>query len=255
MKFYAKTAAAYVGEFRSMANVIYYFHFVSTFKVAVATVTTGISFSKSSELPAGREVSQRVCQCIQGRPGRVGAQDDGSARGGARAQQGSPRGAAGLAELRAFVDSETHGLRRALPGPVLVPSDVAGQNVRSLHCVRVNRPPPVACPSRGERGERGWGVSLLQVPSLLREGRAARLHQMSFKRVLSFRAIGGGGGGGDHRFLPATRISLPSLPRAPSVNGLRRASPLPTPGSAPFPERRAHGLSARSGRPHVPGGC
>lgn len=54
MKFYAKTAAAYVGEFRSMANVIYYFHFVSTFKVAVATVTTGISFSKSSELPAAR---------------------------------------------------------------------------------------------------------------------------------------------------------------------------------------------------------
>lgn len=145
-----------------------------------------------------------MCQCTQGRPGRVGAQDDGSARGGARAQQGSPRGAAGLAELRAFVDSETHGLRRALPGPVLVPSDVAGQNVRSLHRVRVNRPPPVGCPSRGERGERGRGVSLLQVPSLLREGRAARLHQMSFKRVLSFRAIGGGGG--DHRFLPATRI-------------------------------------------------
>lgn len=204
MKFYAKTAAAYVGEFRSMANVIYYFHFVSTFKVAVATVTTGISFSKSSELPAAR--CHRGCVSAP-RGGRAvwGHGDDGSARGGARAQQGSPRGAAGLAELRAFVDSETHGLRRALPGPVLVPSDVAGQNVRSLHRVpsfatsvspggaRVNRPPPVACPSRGERGERGWGVSLLQVPSLLREGRAARLHQMSFKQVLSFRAIGGGG--------------------------------------------------------------
>lgn len=98
--------------------------------------------------------------------------------------------------FRRLVDSETHGLRRALPGPVLVPSDVAGQNVRSLHRVRVNRPPPVGCPSRGERGERGRGVSLLQVPSLLREGRAARLHQMSFKRVLSFRAIGGWGVGG-----------------------------------------------------------
>lgn len=191
MKFYAKTAA-YVGEFRSMANVIYYFHFVSTFKVAVATVTTGISFSKSSELPAAR--CHRGCVSAP-RGGRAvwGHGDDGSTRGGARAQQGSPRGAAGLAELRAFVDSETHGLRRALPGPVLVPSDVTGQNVRSLHRVRVNRPPPFACPSRGERGERGRGVSLLQVPSLLREGRAARLHQMSFKQVLSFRAIGGGG--------------------------------------------------------------
>lgn len=133
MKFYAKTAA-YVGEFRSMANVIYYFHFVSTFKVAVATVTTGISFSKSSELPAAR--CHRGCVSAP-RGGRAvwGHGDDGSARGGARAQQGSPRGAAGLAELRAFVDSETHGLRRALPGPVLVPSDVTGQNVRSLHRV------------------------------------------------------------------------------------------------------------------------
>lgn len=159
---------------------------------------------------------------------------------------------------------------------MLVPSDVAGQNVRSLHRVRsfatsvspggarVNRPPPVACPSRGERGERGWGVSLLQVPSLLREGRAARLHQMSFKRVLSLRAIGGGGGGTtDFYQPPAFYLSDPfplSQERLPSTAfGAPRPSQRPGrvfPGASRSWSVRPFGAASRARRMlKEPGQC